>query len=64
MSSKPEPDVRHVRDIMFNHYSKENRPFSLTVACIAAGVCEGKGVYGVTTGQTVISFSYAIAANS
>ena len=62
MSNKPEPDVRHVRDIMFNHYSKENRPFSPTKACIPAGICEGEDVYGIATGQTVISFSYVIVA--
>ena len=62
MSNKPEPDVRHVRDIMFNHCSKDNRPFSPMGACIPAGICEGEDVYGIATGQTVISFSYVIVA--
>ena len=62
MSSKPEPDVRHVRDIMFNHYSKVNRPFSPMGACIPSDICEEEGVYRITTGQTVISFSYVIVA--
>jgi hypothetical protein len=64
MSNKPEPDFSHVRDIMFNHCSKASRPFSPTRACIPAEICEGEGVYGIATGQTVISFSYVIAAES